>query len=395
MWPLANWAALLAVLVGTTLAYVGFQRILAPPPVLQTLETPIRTVASGVPADATATNSIGQQRVVRTSDGHLLSLFATEAGLSIASDLGDHGRSWRAPVTIPAIAASSLSAAAAPDNRIQLAFVNDQGPAFAALDRTRAGWQASTIVQLDDSSSPIVDVAWDPLRELAHVVWVAESDEGSVVRWASLASNRAGVARLLESDDIAAIRGGSALANIAAGPGGQLIVTYRKGDAAGWFSRSLTDDSAGWQPEEALPVDFTARAGAVAMDRRGLAHVVLIEESGDEMLYLRRSSKGWLAPQTAVAQGTTEEMDSPFLATDASSKLLYAFFSTTGTADALRVVVNDPAGGWEEPYRISVEDNTTEGHSPTALDPLTGTPLVLWTSTGATPAIHSGNIVLP
>jgi hypothetical protein len=122
---------------------------------------------------------------------------------------------------------------------------------------------------------------------------------------------------------------------------------------------------------------------------------VLIDEGGSEMIYLKRSHKGWIAPQVIIPPATTEEMDDPFLATDAASRLLYAFFSTTGTADAVRMVVRDPATGWEDPYRVSVEDNSTEGYAPTSLDPLTGTPLVLWTSAGTDTSIRTGNIVLP
>lgn len=392
IWPLLNWIALGVVLIGTALAYVGFQRVVTPPPVLHTLETPIRTVAGSVPADATATNSIGQQRVVRTSNGYLLSLFATPEGLRVVSDLGDHGRSWRAPLTIPAIQASSLSATIDDHDRVHVAFVNEKGPAFTVLSRSAAGWQPSNIVQLEEGSSPVIDVAWDQGGELAHIAWVAQRDGTDAVSWASFSSGD--VAKLVETEELASGFTGTALANVAAAPDGRVIVTYRKGDAAGWYSRLLLGES-GWQPEEALPTKIRARAGSVALDRRGIAHLVLIDDAGREMIYLRRSNKGWAAPQTIVPSGTTEQMDDPFLAADSSSRLLYAFFSTTGTADALRVVVNDPATGWEDVYRVSVEDNSTQGRSPTSMDPLVGTPLLLWTSTDADPALQSGNIVLP
>jgi len=393
VWPLLNWVALSVVLIGTVLAYLGFQRVITPPPLVQTLETPIKTVATGAPVGATETNSIGQQRVVRTSNGYLLSLFGSSAGLSVVSDLGDHGRSWRAPVTLPAIEASSLSATIDGRDRIHLAFVNDEGPAFAILSRDAGGWRSSNIVQLDAGTSPIVDVAWDEQRQLAHVVWVGEGDGDQVVRWASLGSDT--LAQVSDTKDLAVVPSGTALANVAADGNGHVIVTYRKGEAAGWYSRLFYDDTSGWQPEEALPTKIDARAGSVALDPRGVAHVVLIDQDGKEMTYLKRSHKGWIAPQVVIPQGTTEEMDDPFLATDAASRLLYTFFSTTGTAEAVRMVVRDPATGWEDPYRVSLEDNSTEGYAPTSLDPLTGTPLVLWTSVGADPSIRSGNIVLP
>jgi len=393
VWPILNWVALTVVLVGTSLAYLGLQRIIAPQPTLLHLETPVHLVARGVPTDATATNSIGQQHVVRTSDGYLVSLFGSPAGLSVVSDLGDHGRSWRAPVTIPAIQASSLSAAIDADDRVHLAFTNEEGPAFAVLNRDAGGWHSSNIVQLDTGTSPVLDVAWDAEHGLTHVVWVGDGAASEVIHWASFGSGD--VVEMEDKEDLAGPVAGPALANIAAGPAGQVIVTYRKGDKAGWYSRSLVDDGAGWQPEEALPIDVTARAGSVAMDRRGVAHLVLIDDAGQRMLYLKRSNKGWATPQTVIAPATTEEMDDPFLAIDTTSRLLYAFFSTTGTADAVRMVVRDPATGWEDPYRVSVEGNSTEGYAPTSLDPLTGTPLVLWTSPGKDPSIRTGNIVLP
>jgi len=393
MWPLMNWVALTAVLLGVALAYVGLQRIVTPPPIVQTLETPIRTVAPSAPVDATETNSIGQQRVVRTSDGQLLSLFATEAGLSVVSDLGNQGRSWRTPVTLPAIQASSLSAAIDSKNRVQLAFVDDEGASFTVLTRDSGAWQSSNIVQLGATTSPVIDVAWDEPAQRAHVTWIGQSDEGQTVQWASFEAGA--VTKLGQTEELASAPKGDVLANVAAAPSGAAIVTYRKGDAAGWYSRSFVDDTSGWQPEESLPTKIVARAGSVAMDRRGVAHLVLIDESGEQMIYLKRSNKGWLSPQTVIPPATTEEMDDPFLATDTTSRLLFAFFSTTGTADALRVVVNDPATGWKDPYRISIEDNSTQGRSPTSMDPLSGSPLVLWTSAGSQPAINSGSIVLP
>lgn len=364
------------------------------------VEPPIRDVAFEVPADATHSQWIGQQRLLRTSGGKLVALYPTEDGLQVVTDQRNQGRSWRSPITFPQITATSISAAIDGDDNLHLGFSDGSAISYARLDAGARAWQAPVILPLDgDSGSPVVDIAWDEGTGSAHVVWAAESDDGQVARWSAVsAADDPAVVETLDLSDAGAEI--DVLANIETGPRSAIHVTYRRGDSSlGWFARfgrAAPDGSVEWGPEERLASQEGFGAATLAVDAGGVAHLVLRDSTSFALLYFRRSPRGgWSGAQTAVDAEATVEIDFPSLSVDASSRLVFLFFQTSefNPANEVAVSVRDPATGWEGPYRISP---SAEGALyPVAIANGDGQPITLWTKGGAAPSIQAARIIAP
>jgi hypothetical protein len=403
VWPMANWIGLAAVLLGVGLAFIGLTRLTAAPaePSEQTVESPIRDVAVGTRADATHAQWIGQRRIVRTSSGQLIVFFSTPQGLSVVTDQSNSGRSWRSPVTIPDLLATSFSVAIDDQDRVHLAFSDGGTIAYARLEETRGGWVNTDALELDDASSPVVDVAWDPQSGLANVVWAKEVDSGEVPQWAAItAGGRPSIAQTT-----ALARGGDdipVLANVAGGAGSPLVATYRRGDRmTGWFSSTAEweEDASRytWRPEESVPSDQAIGAASVVIDSRRTAHLVLRDSSSFELAYYTRTQRGgWSSGETAVDANSIEEIDFPILSVDQTSRLVYLFLQTTEDSPQIRVAVRDPASGWEGPYSVTSPTSFPDGAGyPTSIEQAPGLPIVLWTKGGSSSTIQAARVAAP
>lgn len=403
--PWATALAMVVVLAGAALGMLALTRDAAPPPpaalpTAPVVEPPIRDVAFDVPPDATHSQWIGQQRLLRTADGRLVALYPTEQGLHIVSDQRNQGRSWRSPILVSEIGTTSFSAAIDRNNNIHIAFSDGSGISYARLDATARGWKSPVVAPLDDASaSPVVDIDLDNRERFAYVVWSAQSDGGEAPRWSVVSFDDdpfvVQTGELAEQGDEIPV-----LVNIATGPGSTIHATYRRGDSQqGWFARAGETDPEGsvaWAPEERLSSQQGFGAASLAVDEEGVAHLVLRDSTSFALLYFRRTDqRGWSSAQTAVEADATVEIDLPMLSLDASSKLVYLFFQTAefNPANEIAVAVRDPASGWEGPYRIAP---TTEGALfPTAISLDNGQPITLWTKGGETPSIQAARVIAP
>jgi len=192
------------------------------------------------------------------------------------------------------------------------------------------------------------------------------------------------------------------LANLAARPDGSLLATYRSGRSPeGWASLSapLVDGSFFWEDEETLPVAAPVDAATLAVDRRGAAHLVLLETYGFRLLYLTQPSGGsWSAPETAAEGETAHDVDLPVLSVERWSRLIYLFFEgrRPDGAPSIRFAIRDPSTGWEGPYEVSSPQDVPEGASfPTTTSQTAGQPFVLWTTQEEEPAVQIARVTAP
>jgi hypothetical protein len=403
-WPMANWIGLAAVLLGVGLALLGFVRLTADPeePAAQTVESPVRDVAVGTPADATHAQWIGQRRLVQTSKGKLIAFFSSPEGLSIVTDQSNSGRSWRSPIGVTDIPATSLSVAIDDRNRVHLAFSDGEAISYTRLQEKRDGWVFTDTLELDETSSPVVDIAWDPQSGLANVVWARESGSEEVPQWAAIAID--GETPSLVQTEALSERGDEipVLANIAAGPESPLLATYRRGDrSTGWFSSSAEWDegpeSYTWRPEERVPTNEGVGAASLVIDSRRTAHLILRNSGTTELTYYSRTQRGgWSSGETAVDADRVEEIDFPNLTVDQSSRLIYLFLQTTEEVPEIRVAIRDPASGWEGPYSVTSISSVPNGAAyPTSIEQANGLPVLLWTRGGDTPTIQAARVAAP
>lgn len=400
--PWATALGAIVVLAGVGLGTLALTR--ADPPQAagpgQVVEPPIRDVAFGVSPDATHSQWIGQQRLLRTTDGRLVALYPGAEGLNIVTDQSNQGRSWRSPKAYPEISPLSMSSAIDADDNIHVAFADESGISYALLRSDGRGWAAPVVVSLDDTAtSPVVDIGWDPAGSHAYAVWAADTDAGEVPRWAAVsAEDEPSVihdGRLADPGDEVSV-----LVNIEVGLDSTIHATFRRGDSsAGWFGLSGTiqpDGGVDWAPEERLPSDEGFGAGALAVDQTGVAHLILRDSTSYQLLYFRRTQRGgWSSPQTAVDADSIEEIDMPVLSVDTSSRLIYLFFQTNefDPAGEVSLAVRDPAGGWEGPYRIA-QPSGGAGF-PTGMAVTAGQPIVLWTKGGDNPSIQAARVIAP
>jgi hypothetical protein len=404
VWPTANWIGLAAILLGVGLALVGFIRLTADPgePSGQTVESPIRDVAVGTRTDATHAQWIGQRRLVRTSNGRLIAFFSSPQGLSLVTDQSNSGRSWRSPITITDIPATSFAVAIDNEDRVHLAFSDGEAISYAGLEETREGWITTDVLELDEASSPVVDVAWDPQSGLANVVWAKEAESGEVPQWAAIAIDRGTPS--LEQTEALSRRGDDVpvLANVAGGSGSPLLATYRRGDrATGWFSSTAEWDedleSYVWRPEEGVPTSGGIGAASVVIDSRSIAHLILRDDTTLELAYYTRTQRGgWSSGETAVDADSVEEIDFPILTVDQTSRLVYLFLQTTEEFAQIRVAIRDPASAWEGPYSMTTLTSFPDGAAyPTSIEQAGGLPVVLWTRGGSSSAIQAARVAAP
>lgn len=404
--PWATALAVIVVLAGIALGVLALSRDTTPPPPAAStddpvIEPPIRNVAFDVPPDATHSQWIGQQRLLRTTDGKLVALYPTEKGLQLVTDQRNQGRSWRSPILFPEIGATSLSASIDRNDNIHVGFSDGSGISYGRLDATAQGWKAPIVVPLDEASgSPVVDIDLDNRDRFAYVVWSAQSNDGETPRWSVVSSDDEDPI-VVQSGDLA--KGGDeipVLVNVATGPRSTIHVTYRRGDSPlGWFARAGETNPQGsvaWAPEERLSSQEGFGAATLAVDAVGASHLVLRDSTSFGLLYFRRTEqRGWSSAQTAVAANATVEIDFPMLSLDASSKLVYLFFQTAefNPANEIAVAIRDPASGWEGPYRIAP---TAEGALyPTAIGDNNGQPIALWTTGGGAPSIQAARVIAP
>jgi hypothetical protein len=403
-WPMANWIGLAAVLLGVGLALLGFIRLTADPeePAEQTIESPVRDVAVGTRGDETHAQWIGQRRLVQTSKGKLIAFFSSPEGLSVVTDQSNSGRSWRSPIGVTEIPATSFSVAIDDKDRVHLAFSDGEAISYVRLRETRDGWVSTDTLELDASSSPVVDIAWDPQSGLASVVWATEAGSGEVPQWAAIAID-GGTPSLVQTEALSE-RGDEipVLANIAAGHESPLLATYRRGDrSTGWFSSSAEWDegveSYTWRPEERVSTNEGVGAASVVIDSRGTAHLILRNSTTTELTYYSRTQRGgWSSGETAVDADRVEEIDFPTLTVDQASRLVYLFLQTTQEGPEIRVAIRDPASGWEGPYSVTSPGSGSDGAAyPTSIEQANGLPLVLWTRSGDTPTIQAARVAAP
>jgi hypothetical protein len=332
----------------------------------------------------------------------LIAFFSSPQGLNVVTDQSNSGRSWRSPTSITDIPATSFSVAIDDEDRVHLAFSDGASISYARLEETRQGWVATDVLELDEASSPVVDIAWDPQSGLANVVWVREVGSGEAPRWASIVIDQ-GTPSLAQTEALS--KGGDeipVLANVAGGPESPLLATYRRGDrSTGWFSSTAEWDegreSYTWGPEERVPTDETIGAASVVVDSRSTAHLVLRDSSTFELAYYSRTQRGgWSASETAVDANSIEEIDFPILTVDQTSRLIYLFLQTTEQFPQIRVAIRDPASGWEGPYSVTSPAAFPDGAAyPTSIERAGGLPVVLWTRGGDTPSIQAARVAAP
>jgi hypothetical protein len=403
-WPMANWVGLAAVLFGVGLALLGFIRLTSDEgePADQGIQSPIRDVAVGTRADATLAQWIGQRHLVQTSTGRLIAFFSSPQGLNVVTDQSNSGRSWRSPTGIADIPATSFSVAMDAKDRVHVGFSDGAAISYARLEETGEGWVATDILELDEASSPVVDIAWDPQSGLANVIWAREVGSEEVPQWAAIAVD-GGAPSLVQTDALSE-RGDeiSVLANIAGGPNSPLLATYRRSDSStGWFSSTAEwdegDERYVWRPEERVPTNEVIGAASVVIDSRGTAHLVLRDSSSFELAYFSRTQRGgWSSSETAVDADSIEEIDFPILTVDQTSRLVYLFLQTTEEFPQIRVAIRDPASGWEGPYSVTSLSSFPEGAAyPTSIERASGLPVVLWTRGGSTSAIQAARVAAP
>jgi hypothetical protein len=403
-WPTANWIGLAAVLLGVGLALLGLIRLTAGPaePSEQSVESPIRDVAVGTSSDATHAQWIGQRRLVRTSNGRLIVFFSSPQGVNLVTDQSNSGRSWRSPIHIADIPATSFSVDIDNRDRVHLAFSDGEAISYARLEETREGWINTEVLELDEASSPVVDVTWDQQSGLASVVWAREVASGEVPQWAAIATG--GRRPSITQTKALARRGGETpvLANVAGGARSPLLATYRRGDRpTGWFSSAAEwDEDANtykWHPEETVPTDEAIGAASVVIDSRRTAHLILRDSSSFELAYYTRTQRGgWSSGETVVDANSIEEIDFPVLTVDQTSRLVYVFLQTTDDVPQIRVAIRDPASGWEGPYSVTSSASFPEGAGyPTSIDRANGLPIVLWTRGGSSSTIQAARVAAP
>lgn len=395
--------ALGALGVGVVLALVALLRLTHGPAALQAAgAAQTHTVTGRVSGAATHTQWIGQQHMVHTQDGRLLVLTAGRRGLEIVSDRADNGAAWEPPARVAGIHPGSFAAAIDVEGRLHIAYSDGRGVAYTVLTPAGGRWQASKPVRLDrGTKTPVVDIAWDETRQLAHVVWAKVTPRGQEPYWTAV-SFRGGKPRPAGSRALSpAGKAVPVLVDEAIDPSsGSLLVTYRGGRSVyGWSSRSMEprpDGSWSWGGPERLPTRAFIGAAAVAVGPDGVAHLVLRDSTSFQLLYFtHQRGAGWSQAEAAVQAHATSQLDFPALALDDSSRLVYLFYESDQfeTAPEIRVAVRDPDSGWLGSTAIT---SLPEGaYFPTALRDVSGQAIVAWTEGTSQAAIDLARVSGP
>jgi hypothetical protein len=397
-WATAAAAALVAALVAVALTggFDGEEEAQLP-----VVEGFVSTVTAGVPGDATHTQWTGQHHVVKTSDDRLHVLYASAGRLHVVSDHANGGRTWNESVAIPSIRTTGYSAAADAEDRLLLAYTDDEALRFTTLTRSGTGWEPGETLVLDPaSSSRVVDIAWDPAAEVAHVVWAAADGAGERPHWAAVEPGAA--PRVVQSEPLApAGEGGTVLVSIVPLPDSGVLAAYRSAGRSGFFSRTARTSGGEleWGPEETVASDTNFGAVSLVADRRGVAHLALRDDVRPSLLYFRRpAGEGWQEAEVAVAAPASEEVDFPALSVDESSGLVHLFFQNAvlDPSPQIRVLVRDPAAGWEGSFQLINPDALPEGANfPISTGTVTGSASVIWTKKGPIPELQIVRFLAP
>jgi hypothetical protein len=372
--------------------------------------SPLRDVVREVDADATFGERVGQQHLVHLPSASLLVLNATDEGLQVVADQSNQGRTWRSPLTVPEVIADAFAADVDAAGRVHIGFVAGSDVSYARLELTGSGWTSTEPLVVDDNAaSPVVDIAWDPARDLAHLVWAQTGAGGQRPAWAALTSSEEGGNVAFEEPLAEAGGDVPVLVNVATSGRapvprravGTVISGYRRGDSVvGWRSRALgAADEPLWGPEEQLPIEGQISAAALAVDPRGTGHLVLHDATSGRLAYLRRAGRtGWASPETAVEAPEEGTLSLPVISVDEASRMVYVFFERGGGSEPTRIAlaVRDPATGWEGAYEIARRSDTPEGSIfPSSLERASGQAIVMWTSPGDPPKIQVARVTAP
>lgn len=363
------------------------------PPEMPVARSAVRDVATAAPNAATHNHWIGQDHLVRASDGTLLAVYGADGGLQVVADHADNGRVWREPETVPSVRATASSVTIDDRDRLHVAYTDGSRVAYAILQRRGERWTSGPVLELDAATgTPYVDVAYDTATGVAHVVWIEDAPQGQAPRWAAIRDDGGGPG-VSETDRLAPPGTDvSVLVNVAAGP--RVVATYRRGDSiTGWYARVLgSGDGSGWGAEERVPTDAVVGAADLVVDPSGVAHLVLRDSSTFELTYLTRPpDRPWSGGETAVDATSIDEIDLPSLTVDRTSRLVHLFFqhSREGGSPTVRVATRDPVAGWEPPSPVAPPGTVPDGVGlPSSLGEAVGAPAVLWTTRDATPSLQ-------
>lgn len=399
------------IVIGSLIAVVIVESLLLivsgstePAPPVPTASS-VRTVVQNAPPGATNPQWIGQQHLVRDSTGRYIAVYPGGGDLQIVTDLRNGGRVWQLPTTAKGIDAGSVSVAIDRRDRLHIAYSDGQSIKYALLEERKGKWRTvGRILDLDEATeSPVVDVAWDELSRVAHVVWARREGGSEEPRWAAIeVSKRPTVmqtASLAPAGDKSTV-----LVNVVADPGGGAVATYRKASRPiyGWFSRVASirgKTGFEWQREQAVPTKGFIGAGDVAMDGAGTAHLVLRDSNEAQLLYFTKERGGrWSDGEVAVDAGSIEGVDFHGVSLDRTSGLVYVFFQSNESVPQteIRATVRDPAVGWSPAFSVATTEQDPNGAAfPSTMRLGTGYPIVLWSTTMGAPAIQLGQVVAP
>jgi hypothetical protein len=407
-WPIGNWIGLTMVVLGVVLAVIGLMNLQAG----DTGDTPpaeppndlIRTVASDVVVDATHARWIGQQRAVTLGDGTMVFVYPSVDALNLVEDGATAGDTWAEPFAVEEVQPISLSVDVDSKDRLHVAYTDGVSVNYVRLKNKPAGWKPSRLIHLDDTTSPVVDIAWDERNQTAHVVWVQQSDEGEAPAWAAL-TNEGGIH--LSQEGIHATPGTEVpvLVSVAADGRASVLVTYRRGDQTeGWSSRYSPgrDEDGTWAfaEEEAIPLAAFAGAVDVVYDRQKTAHLVLRDSYNFALVYYTKTAEGpWSDGETALTAPDEKGLDLPILSYNAAESNLYLFFQTNefdpnGEISYLTRSLDAP--GWEGPFEIMSRSDTPEGALyPATPDRVEVQAIVFWTKTGTPNEVGAAPVAPP
>jgi hypothetical protein len=408
-WPIGNWIGLSMVLIGIVLAVIGVMSLRDSKTAGDTepageVNPLIRTVAAGVPPDATHARWIGQQRIVSLSDGTLAFVYATEDALNVVKDEANAGESWGEPFALTDVLPVSLSVDVDSKDRLHVAYSDGASVNYVRLKNKPAGWKPSRIIQLDDATTSLhVDVAWDEQNQTAHVVWVQQSDDGEAPAWAAL-TNEGGI-HLTEQGTLAqAATVVPVLVNVAADGRSNLLVTYRRGDqTTGWstrYSEGRAEDGTwlGFHEEEAVSLDAFVGAADVVYDRQKTAHLVLRDSTNFALVYFtKQENEPWSQAEIAHEGTEVTGVEFPALSTNAADGYVYLFFQTDEYWPAGEVAYTvRTADGWSEPFDVVSDADAPEGAQyPVTPDRVDEQALVFWTKTAETYEVNTTPVQAP
>ena len=406
--PWLVWLGIVGFFVGAALAFYGLTQGDGTeggpqPPSLAPASASLGVVATGTPVGATLSRWIGQQKLVRMSTGHLIFVYPEPDHLTLVRDQRDLGRAWRSPQSIEGIETESVSVAIDDRDRLHVVYSNDDGATYLRLVERDSRWTVDAELLLDATGSgSVVDLAWDPENDVGHVLWTRREAGEEQPVWGVV--DDASTPSLVLSEPLADAGEATALATVASGVNGRVVLGYRKpASPDGWFTRDVLADGDGFSlTEEEVLRDSDDVIGAVALevDVEGIAHLVLRNDVTFDLTYHRgRPGAGWTNGALVIDGSKTDHVEHPSLSLDDRSGLIYLFVQTNAFLEdttEVRLVVRDPATGWSGPFPIADRSQIPGGAVyPTTMGVIQGQPLVAWTTLGSGPSINLARVVAP